>query len=190
MSLTDFVARALAEFSIQTDQLTFRLLGGTSGRASVRRSVGHVELMLPRDFDFKNPDRQRWLILVIIKELRFQATQILPQRLDALAQRYHLRHQRTCIKNITSRWGSCSSLGNINLSLWLMLAPQRLTDYVILHELAHLNEMNHGPRFWAEVDRMTQGQGHALEREMKQFSLQTSLMFKAFNQIVRGYRLK
>lgn len=71
-----------------------------------------------------------------------------------------------------------------------MLAPKELADYVILHELAHLNEMNHGPHFWAEVDRMTHNQGRALEREMKQFSLQTAVMFKVFNQITRGFQLR
>jgi predicted metal-dependent hydrolase len=80
--------------------------------------------------------------------------------------------RRIAIRDTTSRWGSCSSLGNINLSLWLLLAPEDLVDYVVKHELAHLNEMNHGPRFWAEVDRMTggPGTGKALERRMKAFA--------------------
>lgn len=190
MSMTDYAAQALKHFEINTELLRFRLLTGTSGHASIKRSVGSVELMLPYGFNFSDSDRQRWLILIIIRELRFQACHILPPRLDEFARQYNLRHQRTCIKNITSRWGSCSSLGNINLSLWLMLAPKELADYVILHELAHLNEMNHGPHFWAEVDRMTHNQGRALEREMKQFSLQTAVMFKVFNQITRGFQLK
>lgn len=190
MSLTDYAEQALRHFEIRTELLRFRLLAGTSTCASIRRSTGSVELMLPHDFDFGNPARQRWLILVIIKELRFQASHILPPRIEEFARRYNLRHQRICIKNVNSRWGSCSSLGNINLSLWLMLAPQELVDYVIIHELAHLNEMNHGPRFWAEVNRMTHQQGRDLERRMKQFSLQTAVMFRIFNQITRGFRLK
>ena len=71
-----------------------------------------------------------------------------------------------------TRWGSCSGLGNINLSLWLMLAPTHLVDYVIKHELAHLNEMNHGPRFWKELDAMTEGQAKMLAREIRQFTRQ------------------
>jgi len=52
------------------------------------------------------------------------------------------------IKNNQSNWGSCSSNRNINLSSRLLFAPQKVFDYVIIHELAHLKEMNHSPRFW------------------------------------------
>jgi len=55
------------------------------------------------------------------------------------------------LKYTRSRWGSCSSQGNINLSTRLLFAPQRVLDYVIVHELAHLVEMNHSSRFWALV---------------------------------------
>ncbi len=55
------------------------------------------------------------------------------------------------LKYTTSRWGSCSSKGNINLSTRLLLLPQEIMDYVIIHELAHRKEMNHSPRFWTWV---------------------------------------
>jgi hypothetical protein len=55
------------------------------------------------------------------------------------------------LKYTRSRWGSCSSRRNINLSTRLLFAPQRVLDYVIVHELAHLVEMNHSSRFWALV---------------------------------------
>ncbi len=55
------------------------------------------------------------------------------------------------LKYTTSRWGSCSSKGNINLSTKLLFAPEDVINYVIIHELAHRKEMNHSPRFWKLV---------------------------------------
>lgn len=57
------------------------------------------------------------------------------------------------LKNNQSNWGSCSSKRNINLSSRLLMAPQDVFDYVIIHELAHLKEMNHSPRFWKIVEK-------------------------------------
>ena len=58
------------------------------------------------------------------------------------------------LKNNSSNWGSCSSNGNINLSTRLLLVPESVQDYVIVHELAHLIELNHSPRFWQHVERV------------------------------------
>jgi len=60
-------------------------------------------------------------------------------------------YSRLTIRDGRSRWGSCSSLGGLNFSWRLILAPPEILDYVVIHELAHLRELNHSPRFWAIV---------------------------------------
>ncbi|MBR1576648.1 MAG: DUF45 domain-containing protein [Bacteroidales bacterium] len=82
-----------------------------------------------------------------VERLRKDAKLVLPARCGALAERYGFCFNRVFIKHNRSNWGSCSSKRNINLNLNLVRLPAELRDYVILHELCHLQEMNHGPRF-------------------------------------------
>lgn len=68
---------------------------------------------------------------------------------------YKLTVGRVFIKNHKSRWGSCSKLGNLNFNYKLVHLPLQITDYIIVHELCHLAEFNHSPKFWALVARTT-----------------------------------
>lgn len=82
-----------------------------------------------------------------VERLRSDAKLILPARAGALAERYGFEFNRVFIKHNKSNWGSCSTKGNINLNLNLVRLPSDLRDYVILHELCHLRQMNHGAAF-------------------------------------------
>ncbi|MBF0097426.1 MAG: M48 family metallopeptidase [Magnetococcales bacterium] len=88
---------------------------------------------------------------VLEQWFRQQASLYLPVRLQAWAARMGLQYQRVTIRNPKSRWGSCSSLGSINLNWRLIWVPVCLGDYVLVHELSHLRHMNHSPAFWRVV---------------------------------------
>ena len=89
-----------------------------------------------------------------IKELADVALRVLPERCRYFAGIMGVSYGRITIRNQKTRWGSCSSKGNLNFNCLLMLAPPEIRDYVVVHELAHRKEMNHSPRFWAEVERI------------------------------------
>lgn len=155
-----------ANFKIETDQLTLRFVQGNGQRFLMRREHGLVELVYPPHTDFAA--LQPWLFKVVCEALRNQARLILPQRLSELARQHGFSYARVAINSARTRWGSCSSRKHINLSLFLMMLPQHLSDYVLLHELCHTVEMNHGPRFWALMDKVTGGQAKALWAELRQ----------------------
>ena len=66
-----------------------------------------------------------------------------------------------------TRWGSCTARNSINLNSWLILLPDHLSDYVILHELAHTLHKDHGRRFWTELDRVTDYRAKPLQKELR-----------------------
>lgn len=105
-----------------------------------------------------------------VEQLRAQAKIQLPPRLAALAAAHGFTYARVCIKNNVSNWGSCSVRGNINLNLRLLTLPERLQDYVMLHELCHLKEMNHGPRFHALLESVCPGH-RELEKELRTYRI-------------------
>lgn len=89
-----------------------------------------------------------------IRALRTQAGQLLPQRLQALAEQYGFEYSSVGVKLLKSRWGSCDTKQHIVLNLFLMQLPWELIDYVLLHELTHTRVMQHGPKFWGEMERV------------------------------------
>lgn len=80
-----------------------------------------------------------------------QASTDIPQRVARFAKRMGVTYGRITIRCQKTRWGSCSGSGNLNFNCLLMLTPESVRDYVVVHELCHRKEMNHGEAFWAEV---------------------------------------
>ena len=89
-----------------------------------------------------------------LRQLAEAAKQDLPRRVQYFAPLIGVTYGRITIRSQRSRWGSCSSKGNLNFNCLLMLCPEEVRDYVVVHELCHRIEMNHSPKFWAQVERV------------------------------------
>lgn len=97
---------------------------------------------------------QKALRDVLAEVLREEAKILLPQKLSYFSDQYGFHFHKVTIKHNSSNWGSCSRAGNINLNLNLIRLTEPLCDYVLLHELCHLKDPNHGPRFHALLERL------------------------------------
>jgi len=86
-------------------------------------------------------------------ELSDRAKRIIPGKVAKFASSMDISYGRITIRKQKSRWGSCSDAGNLNFNCLLMLCPEEVLDYVIIHELCHRKEMNHSPAFWQLVSQ-------------------------------------
>lgn len=115
----------------------------------------HIRIIeVPAGFSAPNVVSQKALRNVLVEVLREEAKILLPQKLSYFSDQYGFHFHKVTIKHNSSNWGSCSRAGNINLNLNLIRLPEPLCDYVLLHELCHLKEPNHGPRFHALLERL------------------------------------
>jgi predicted metal-dependent hydrolase len=96
-----------------------------------------------------------------------EARNYLPVRVASLSAFHGFDYTGIRIRKMKSRWGSCTHKKSINLNSWLMMLPDHLSDYVILHELVHTRHPNHGHEFWATLDEVTGGKSKELRKELR-----------------------
>lgn len=118
-----------------------------AGSALLRN--GSLELRLPIGAPNAERESRRDAVIRYYRQL---ARDYLPDRLAEIAAEHGFVYNALRIKHQKTRWGSCSAKGNINLNLRLMMAPNEAIDYVIVHELCHLRELNHSRKFWRLVE--------------------------------------
>ncbi len=118
---------------------------------------------------FESTGFQEYIRNGIIETLRNEAKNYLPERTDILAQKFGFKYEKVSVRNARTRWGSCSGKNNISLNIHLMRLPEYLSDYVILHELCHTIEKNHGKKFWTLLDRVT-GNAKKLDKELNNYN--------------------
>ena len=123
----------------------------TSGDLQVKRSGQLIHVLLPENSSLQSPEVVRSIRDVVQAALRVEAKSYLPKRLAYLAQQHGYSYKRVRFSHASGRWGSCTSEGTISLNIALMKLPFELIDYVLIHELAHTNHMNHSSEFWQLV---------------------------------------
>ena len=138
----------------EIETLTFRVVIGWQENPKIRvfgarLEDGVLRINMPVGADIEVGVTQKALKRIVLKFLRMEADRVLPERLEYWSKRCGLDYRSVKVDTAKSRWGCCSSQKDIKLSYYLMLLPERLVDYVLVHELCHTREMNHGPRFKA-----------------------------------------
>jgi len=140
------------KFSISTSGRLAMSVPKSTPNFLIKRSLEQSRAQIRSKLPLKNPQTQR--ARDAKKQiLKKSAKQYLPYRLEFHAQKHGYKYTSLRLSHANTRWGSRSSTGTISLNISLMNLPEPLRDYVILHELAHINHMNHSTAFWAEVAR-------------------------------------
>lgn len=164
------------EYTIFTPETVFsthsrqvQLFSWKSGHFRAQLTKDSLKIFYPQDIDIKSEKAQNIIRDYINQTLRKEAKEYLPQRTEQLATEHGFAYCGVTVKNVSSRWGSCSSTNHINLNIHLMRLPRHLSDYVILHELTHTIHKNHGEHFWKCLDEHTGGKAKQLAAEMKEY---------------------
>lgn len=170
------VKRIDKDFRVDQPDFRMALREGNVPHVQARFGNGTLDVVYPSDTDFSSSSLQQWLLKVCEEALRHQAKCILPQRLMEHARRLGLTVTGVSIRNSHGRWGSCTSRKSINLSMYLVLLPRHLQDYVLLHELTHTLHMDHSDRFWQQLDQFCGTSSKSLRKELAAYD--TSIFFR------------
>ena len=137
-------------FSVSTSGRLAMSVPARTSELSAKRFLKSNRKMIREKLPIRDPKEQRARDYQK-KVLMRRAREYLPYRLEYYAKLYGYSYTKCRLSHANTRWGSCSSNRTISLNIGLMKLPEVLRDYVILHELAHLNHMDHSKDFWMEV---------------------------------------
>jgi len=162
------VFHELSEFSTVSHALKIERIEGDKILRKIGKDV--ILVSVPFTQEISSSSVQEKIRAAILEAWRKEAKSILPGRIDELAKTFGFQYRGLSIKNMKSRWGSCSGHNGINLNLHLVRLPEHLCNYIILHELVHTVHKNHGKYFWATLDKLC-GDAKGLARELKNYRL-------------------
>ena len=141
-----------------------------SNEVSIKSKVigNEIRIYVPIRLTTESQEVQNAIKKASLKALKKQANQLLPSRLDLLSKETGLKYNSLKIRQLKSRWGSCSSHFEITLNFYLMLLPWHLIDYVLLHELTHTKVLAHNSSFWSEL-KVHCPKAQLLRKEIQQY---------------------
>lgn len=170
----------------KTLALYVRQDGRIEVRAPLRTSKAYIDGFVEKKQDWIQSIQEKLSIRQAAKnviqltakeasEVKRQAKECLQQKCQYFSQEMGLRHGTVKINSAKTRWGSCNRKGDINFTYRLLFAPEELIDYVVVHELAHIKEMNHSASFWSVVEQ-TMPDFRARRKKLKEFQHQVELI--------------
>lgn len=142
-----------------------------SNKVIAKINSSNIKIAYPANYPVEHPEIQKHIKKALTQALRLEAKEYLPYRTSELAQKHRFQFNKVYIKNAKTLWGSCSGRNNINLNLHLMRLPDHLIDYVIIHELCHTREKNHGKPFWSLMNSIL-GDAKKIAKELRTYSIQ------------------
>lgn len=153
----------------KTRNHTLHFIPTQSDKIVVRVKTPDINIHYPENIEVTNEQVQSAAKKGIEHAFRIEAKEMLPEKVKLIAEKFGYKYTKVAIKKATTRWGSCSAKNNINLSIFLMKLPDELIDYIVLHELCHTVHKNHGSKFWAELDRNSNGNAKLLSKEVRKY---------------------
>ncbi len=145
----------LTEFNTFSHKLKLiRYEGNTPAR---KFNSDYIEVYIPFSDDITSDNCQKFIKEALIETYRREAKKHLPERVKYFSDLHGFNFTGVSVKNMRTRWGSCSGKNKINLNIHLMSLPEHLRDYVILHELVHTIEKNHSAAFWEKLESVCPG---------------------------------
>jgi predicted metal-dependent hydrolase len=158
------------EKEFKTRDHTLKIIREERNNMNARLEKDFIIVRIPEYLEINQDFVQDFFKKVVSETLRSEAKQYIPRKVKELAEQHKFSYNELRLKNIKTRWGSCSTKNNINLSIHLMMLPDHLIDFIILHELCHTIHKNHGPKFKALLDEVS-GDQKGLEKEMKDYRI-------------------
>lgn len=152
-----------------TRRHTLQLSPEPVDRITVRIAQDTIAVRYPASLAETDEALQQAIRKGITEAMRREAREILPPMVESISRRIGLPYRSVTIRATRSKWGSCSSRNDLSLSVYLMLLPDHLIEYIIIHELCHTVHRNHSPQFHALTDRLLGGREKELNRELKNY---------------------